>query len=271
VPVQSSLAELALWLHRPADALAAARAGIELVGHGTALTLAPLLTFGLRACADLALLARAHRPAGPGEDWAAAGALLLESMRQRHAEIRGARPSLEAQSAAWSGTCEAEWTRLEGASDPTAWASAATAWEDLSLPYPAAYARYREAEALIAARDRAAASVALARSMAVASSLGARPLLEEAEALARRARLPIGEAADVEPGAHGDERARLGLTSRELEVLALVAAGRTNRQIGEQLFISEKTASVHVSNIMSKLGVAGRGEAAVVAHRLGLA
>jgi DNA-binding NarL/FixJ family response regulator len=63
---------------------------------------------------------------------------------------------------------------------------------------------------------------------------------------------------------------RLGLTAREREVLALVAAGRTNRQIGEELFISEKTAGVHVSNILGKLGVAGRGEAAAVAHQLGL-
>jgi DNA-binding NarL/FixJ family response regulator len=60
------------------------------------------------------------------------------------------------------------------------------------------------------------------------------------------------------------------LTARELEVLSLVAAGQTNRQIGERLFISEKTASVHVSNLLGKLGAAGRGEAALIAHRLGL-
>ena len=62
----------------------------------------------------------------------------------------------------------------------------------------------------------------------------------------------------------------LGLTPREREVLALVADGRTNRQIAEALFISAKTASVHVSNILAKLGVASRVEAAAVAHRLGL-
>jgi DNA-binding CsgD family transcriptional regulator len=62
----------------------------------------------------------------------------------------------------------------------------------------------------------------------------------------------------------------LGLTEREVEVLALVAEGRTNRQIGERLFITPKTASVHVSRILAKLGVTGRGEAAAIAHRLGL-
>jgi DNA-binding CsgD family transcriptional regulator len=64
--------------------------------------------------------------------------------------------------------------------------------------------------------------------------------------------------------------ASLGLTRRETEVLALVAEGRTNRQIGQALFITPKTASIHVSRILAKLGVAGRGEAAAVAHRLGL-
>jgi DNA-binding NarL/FixJ family response regulator len=64
--------------------------------------------------------------------------------------------------------------------------------------------------------------------------------------------------------------ASLGLTRREVEVLALVAAGRTNRQIGQALFITPKTASLHVSRILAKLRVAGRGEAAAVAHRLGL-
>ncbi|WUH78902.1 response regulator transcription factor [Streptomyces sp. NBC_00435] len=62
----------------------------------------------------------------------------------------------------------------------------------------------------------------------------------------------------------------MGLTSRERDVLRLVAVGHTNRQIAEELFISPKTASVHVSNILAKLGVAGRGEAAALAHRLRL-
>ena len=70
--------------------------------------------------------------------------------------------------------------------------------------------------------------------------------------------------------APADGGAELGLTAREREVLGLVALGRTNRQIADELFISENTAGVHVSNIIGKLGVTGRGEAAALAYRLGL-
>jgi DNA-binding NarL/FixJ family response regulator len=71
-------------------------------------------------------------------------------------------------------------------------------------------------------------------------------------------------------GPESDGTDGLGLTRRELEVLRLVADGRSNRQIAEELFISVKTASVHVSNILAKLDVSGRVEAAAVVHRLGL-
>jgi DNA-binding NarL/FixJ family response regulator len=102
--------------------------------------------------------------------------------------------------------------------------------------------------------------------------LGERPLRREVELLAKRGRLPLDE--QIDPGQRPDESASpaasLGLTRREAEVLTLVAAGRTNRQIGQELFITEKTASVHVSRILAKLGVASRGEAAAIAHRLGL-
>ena len=107
----------------------------------------------------------------------------------------------------------------------------------------------------------------LRSAFAVASSLGSRPLREEADALARRAGIALepAERSDAEPPAE------LGLTHRELEVLRLLAEGRTNRQIGEELFITPKTASVHVSRILMKLGVANRAEAAAMAHRTGIA
>jgi DNA-binding CsgD family transcriptional regulator len=90
--------------------------------------------------------------------------------------------------------------------------------------------------------------------------------------LAQRGRLRLEEPEDTRasPEVRPSPAASLGLTRRETEVLALVAAGRTNRQIGQALFITPKTASVHVSRILAKLGVAGRGEAAAIAHRLGL-
>jgi len=95
------------------------------------------------------------------------------------------------------------------------------------------------------------------------------------QALARRARLDISDCMPAAPSPNGggkasDSGSPLGLTARELEVLSLVAQGLSNRQIGERLFISTKTASVHVSNILGKLEVANRVEAAAVAHRLGL-
>jgi DNA-binding NarL/FixJ family response regulator len=101
----------------------------------------------------------------------------------------------------------------------------------------------------------------------IATGLGARPLLDEIDALSRRARISV-EAVEA-PVLEGDAVADLGLTPREAEVLSLVAAGRTNREIGTELYVSEKTASVHVSNILRKLGVTSRVEAAAVAQRLG--
>jgi DNA-binding NarL/FixJ family response regulator len=100
----------------------------------------------------------------------------------------------------------------------------------------------------------------------VAADCGATVLRERCEALARRARIALAD--EPTPAATVDDP--FGLTPREREVLALVAAGRTNRQIGEELFMSEKTASVHVSRILAKLEVSTRGEAGAVAHRLGL-
>jgi DNA-binding CsgD family transcriptional regulator/tetratricopeptide (TPR) repeat protein len=167
----------------------------------------------------------------------------------------------------------AEQSRLEGRSDPERWQTAATAWERLEHPFEAAYARFRQAEALLArggSRQKAEQAIRRAHRMAVA--LGAEPLRREIELLAQRGRLSLQEQVETiaEPEAQESPAASLGLTRRETEVLALVAAGRTNRQIGQALFITPKTASIHVSRILTKLGVAGRGEAAAIAHRLGL-
>ena len=173
-------------------------------------------------------------------------------------------------------TAEAEWSRVAGPSDPGRWAAAAGAWEALGYPWHAGHARWRQAEALLAqGAPRPEAAAALARAWALADGFGARPLVAEVESLARRARIDLpaaagGDAAEEPAAGEPAGTDELGLTPREREVLALVADGRTNRQIAEALFISNKTASVHVSNILAKLGVANRGEAAAVAHRLRL-
>ncbi|MEV0403810.1 AAA family ATPase [Actinoallomurus sp. NPDC050550] len=158
---------------------------------------------------------------------------------------------------------EAEVARAEGVLDRETWAAAADAFEALKQPYPLAYTLLRTAEANdphdTGARDDTAAR--LRQAAEIAEGLGARPLLERIEAHARRSRIALG-------GRTGTST--LGLTPRELEVLRLVAEGRSNREIAGRLFISAKTASVHVSNILAKLQVGSRGEAAAAAHRLGL-
>jgi DNA-binding CsgD family transcriptional regulator len=161
----------------------------------------------------------------------------------------------------------AERTRMKGRSDAAAWASAAAGWAAVGRPFRCALARWREAEAAEASGDRQAAAVALREAHAIAARLGAAPLLGELEALARRLRVRLG--AGARSVTLGAGRA-YGLTAREREVLDALAAGRTNRQIAEALFISESTAGVHVSNILGKLGVATRTEAARVAIDQGL-
>ncbi|WP_225837857.1 helix-turn-helix transcriptional regulator [Streptomyces sp. NK08204] len=166
----------------------------------------------------------------------------------------------------------AELLRAEGRDTEDTWCPVVTAFECLNRPYDLARVRHRLAQTLLAQggddeRERAVELLRLAG--AVADHLGARPLADAVTRLAHRARLSLTAAA--RPGlAPADPLKTLGLTSRETDVLRLVSAGRTNRQIAEELFISPKTASVHVSNILAKLGVSGRGEAAAVAHRLGL-
>ncbi|WP_405776890.1 AAA family ATPase [Streptomyces sp. NBC_00859] len=170
----------------------------------------------------------------------------------------------------------AELARAEGLDSPDHWSAAAEALEPLGRPYELAQVHQHWSAALLAhGSDRELAAKLLRRSHATADRLGAGPLVEEIRLLAQRARLPLTEAADDRPAPTPDDTRSaavdgFGLTSREKDVLRLVAAGHTNRRIAETLFIAPKTASVHVSNILGKLGVTGRGEAAALAHRLHL-
>jgi ATP/maltotriose-dependent transcriptional regulator MalT len=150
------------------------------------------------------------------------------------------------------------------------WAAAAARWEVLGRPYPVAYSRWREAEALMAGRERDGATRAASAALEIARRLGSAWLGEEVVSLAARARLQLGEAAPGAAAVADETEDPFGLTARERDVLALVAAGATNREIGERLHMAEKTASVHVSRILAKLNVRSRTEAAAVAHRQGL-
>ncbi|MGP0052356.1 MAG: ATP-binding protein [Solirubrobacteraceae bacterium] len=156
------------------------------------------------------------------------------------------------------------------------WARAASAWEAIGRPYRQAVAQWRGAEALVAAAKRPEAAGAAGAALQTARALGSRWLVGEISGLAERARLDLaiavadgggGGGSDPMPAVAADP---FGLTPRERQVLALLAEGATNRQIGASLYMAEKTASVHVSRILAKLGVQGRTQAAAVAHRLHL-
>jgi len=155
--------------------------------------------------------------------------------------------------------------RVRGNEDPEAWDVAVEGRRGLGRPYELALALADAAVAHLAVRHREDGAAALSEAHAIAVELGATPLRQRIEALARRARIGI-EGVDTAD----DAADRLGLTRREREVLALLVDGRSNRQIGEQLYMAESTAGVHVSNILAKLGVTRRSEAAAMAHRMGL-
>jgi DNA-binding CsgD family transcriptional regulator len=168
---------------------------------------------------------------------------------------------------------QAEYARLRGVDETAAWGAAVGATRGMHQPYCVAYALLRQAEALVSAGESAAAEASASEAQTLAAGLGATPLLAEVDALIRRARLrPEGQASAGEPDAAAgtDITDPFGLTPREREVLSLVADGCSNNQIAQQLFISRATASVHVSNILSKLGVTTRVQAAALAHRRGL-
>jgi predicted ATPase/DNA-binding CsgD family transcriptional regulator len=197
-----------------------------------------------------------------------------QALERAEAAIERARAEAGVLSAmGWVAEAEAELTRARGESSPDAWAHTRDAWLAMErFPY-AAEALWRQGEAALRTGDREAAQALLAEALAEAGELQMAWLVEEIEALARRARLRLSVAAPAEDagaGADADPGADLGLTPREREVLELLAGGATNREIGEALFMAEKTASVHVSRILAKLDVRSRTEAAAVAYRLGL-
>ena len=216
----------------------------------------------LRAEADGAVTARASVDSAALE--------VVETRVGRIAEMLDRAESSGPRDPYWDDIvdlCRAEIGRALGRSDPERWATVSESWERRGRPADVAYCRYRTAESLIGQRgDRTVAASDLRAAHGIATRLGAEPLRGEIGRLARHARITLDGARDQE-AATADP---LGLTDREAEVIRLVAAGRSNQQIADELFITRKTASVHVSNILGKLGVANRVEAAAVAQRLGL-
>ncbi|GLK08238.1 ATP-binding protein [Streptosporangium carneum] len=227
-------AEHALWRQDPALALEHATAVLEAVDPTDA---------GVIRISAVAL-------------WALADLGRTDGADELLARARGAvRAGIGAEGEGWMARAEAEWRRAHGHADVEAWRRVVEVF-DPAFVYEAARSRWRLAEALLASGDRSSALAEWRRAVEAAGSLGARPLGEALAELGRRARFTS---------------AQQGLlTGREQEVLALVAQGLPNREIGERLFIAQKTVSVHVSNILGKLGVSSRTQAAALAREEGL-
>ncbi|MEV0878291.1 response regulator transcription factor [Micromonospora echinofusca] len=216
--------------------------------------------------AALAALADERLPQLPREGWPVLSAVARTAERTGDAEL-GAAVSVLAAALPARHPAErahaAQVTALLAAGGEAlgAWRTAVAAWRADGQPYPLGRALLSLAETAAAAGARDEVAAAVAEAAALAAGLGATPLAQRVATLARRV------------GLRGATRGRPGaelLTSREREVLRLVAEGHSNSRIAERLFISPKTASVHVSRIIAKLDVSNRVEAAALAHRLGL-
>jgi DNA-binding CsgD family transcriptional regulator/tetratricopeptide (TPR) repeat protein len=251
-------AEAQLWQREPGAALATVEAGLTTVAEsddeGQVLRLCAL---GLRAAADLAQ----RRRAAPDR---ARFASLPDTGTLRAARERA--PANRPAGVVLRELCLVEQARIDGTATAASWTAVARCWDALAQPYPAAYARWRAAEAAVDRGERSAAVDALRVARQAATTLRAVPLLAEIDALARAARLDLGEPAPE----RSVEAAPFGLTPREREVVGLLCAGLTNRQIARSIFVTERTAGVHVSNIIAKMQVANRGQAAALARRTGL-
>ena len=268
------LAELELWEEHFEDAGTNVAEALSFMDRGFENEeIAHLVLLGLRIEAD--------RAAAPGasdsvrQDALRRAESLVETASHKGWDVFSppaeARTQVAAVSEAAAVGCRAELTRLKGTPESSLWADSAARWSVCGRPFYEAYARFRQGEALASMGRRLEAEVAVRRAFTLADTLGAKPLLHEINMLARRARLDLQpEGRKAAPSSATEPRPDLGLTEREIEVLKHVGMGRTNAEIAALLFISPKTASVHVSNIMRKLGVSNRVAAARAAHKAGL-
>ncbi|MFC5950007.1 AAA family ATPase [Pseudonocardia lutea] len=281
VPLLTLRAGLDMFLGRPERAVGHTVAGLDVVesGHDDVWLEAPLIWHGLRAHAETV---RLDRPPPPDD----VVGRLRESGAGLHERARRAVPMVAGLVGVFAQMCDAEVTRADGDSDPDLWGEVAAQWRRRDQPYNVAYGQLRRAEALLARRTRSrAAAEALTEAHAIAGKLGAVPFLEEVRDLGRRARIRLPDrvvgseragvatraAAPGSPDARVPTRRTPGrrdvlasLTPREVEVLGEIAAGHTNREIAQRLFISEKTVGIHVTHLLAKLGVRSRVQAGAV-------
>jgi DNA-binding CsgD family transcriptional regulator len=258
IPLLTLRAGLAMWQGRHDLARQAVQRGLTESRSDDVGILAALVWHGLRAEAE------AHASRTIAVDETAVRRLREVADRVARKSEHAARPVRDVVDG-FLALCAAEVSRLDG-SDPELWARSVAQWDRRHHPYPAAYSRLRQAEALLAQRSRSATAGKLLRqAYQVAQGLGAVPLTSEIRTLAGRARVSLEDrpvAGAPGAGPDGDELAML--TAREREVLAAVAEGLTNREIGQRLFISERTIGVHVSHIFDKLQVRTRVQASAI-------
>ena len=271
-PVYAGYAELELWREKPLVARERISEGLRKLGDAENVLHVPVLhSCGARVEAEVAERARLGR-----DDSEAARA--EQRAREHHEQLaklladRGERATPpEAQ--AHLASCAAELSRAIQEPSPGGWEAAAQLWREQGAPYQLAYASFRLAEAVVHTRGaRGRAQNALSEALTLSESLGAAPLEAEIHRVARRTRLNLTAAVQAAPslGSEAADATPFDLTNRELEVLRLLGAGLTNREISAQLYISQHTAGVHVSHILAKLQVPNRAMAAAVAERLGL-
>ena len=257
------LAEQALWRGDTETALAEAHAALNADARWMRSPAAiRVAAIALSARADRACAARSagNTTAVAAEE--AAGALLLDVAREGSRNPARPKSVLGPEGRGWLARAEAEYQRLIGANTPASWEQVLAEFGP-GYVYETARAQWRLAEALaVSGRPREAADVWRAAA-STAAELRAEPLRAALDDLGRRMGLDASGSRD----AVKDGKSPLAaLTPRENEVLRLMSRGLSNRQIGEELFISQKTASVHVSNILAKLGAASRTEAAAIAR-----
>ncbi|MFG2243777.1 BREX system ATP-binding domain-containing protein [Spirillospora sp. NPDC048823] len=265
-------AEQALWR---GDPRAASEHVASIIGtsYGDTVSVIRIAATGLWAQAEIAARARAAGDDGAVREAAEAGDDLLSRARRAVAFTDSGRPRawIGLEGHAWLARAEAERRRVDGVHDVDLWRKAAGLFTygdpDGGFVYEVARSRWRLAEALAENGDRDGAAEQWRSAVRGAERLGAAPLLAALRDLGARARLG---AARPPAGASAPSGPFGALTGREREVLKLVAEGRNNRDIAAALFISPKTASVHVSNILAKLNVTSRTQAAAAAHREGI-
>ncbi|MCA2214881.1 helix-turn-helix transcriptional regulator [Jidongwangia harbinensis] len=258
LPMLTLRAGLAMWQGRHAEARAAVQRGLTETRSDDLVLMGILAWHGLRAEAE------AHAAGGTVDPSAVRRLTTVVDRMTRG--VANAAPPVRAVIDGYQDLCAAELSRIEDRHDPHPWARAAAVWDKRQQPYPAAYARLRMAEASFARKGkRSAAITALREAYATAQAMGAKPFAAEIAAVAARARVTLGEPDAVAATPAPDAGDPLGvLTGREREVLAKVAEGLTNKEIGQQLFISERTVGVHVGHIFDKLQVRTRVQASRV-------